>query len=139
VPHEVAAKPHPLAVAARSHSRQELRRRRRDVMAVLAATAILSLFGALLTGSAFVIFLQVMADMALAAYIYLLARATGALARAGQVSLGARAGGLPVVMPAADFGKSGYLRARALRGGGWQEASYGDFGSYASLAVTRGH
>ena len=64
--------PSALAAAAHSHTCQEVRRRRRDVDFRPGRGRFLSLFAALLTGSAVVVFLQVLVDVALVSYIYLL-------------------------------------------------------------------
>jgi hypothetical protein len=64
--------PTPLAAAAASYKRAEMRRRRRDILTVLSATAVVTLGGAVLSRSTFVIALQVLCDLALAAYVWLL-------------------------------------------------------------------
>lgn len=65
----------PLAAAALSHRRMEMHRRRRDIVCVLAATAALCLLLAVLTGSALVMALQVVCDLALGGYVALLFKA----------------------------------------------------------------
>ncbi len=138
-PREVVERPVPLAAAARRHTRQEVRRRRRDVIFVLAVAALLSLCAAVLTGSAAVVFLQVLIDAVLATYIYLLARTTVAQSPAG--GSGVRPRGETFVQPSvstAPLARTRYMRTRLLVESDWQEPRYGDFGSYASLAVSRG-
>jgi hypothetical protein len=139
-PREMARRPVPLAVAARDHTRQELRRRRRDVIGVLCASALLTMFGAVLTGSVLVVLLQVLVDVVLVVYVYLLARATVGQGKGRQS--GFRAGSNGFVKPAMStvrLAGAGYIRARVPAGDDWHEPSYGDFGSYASLAISRGN
>ena len=133
-------RPVPLAAAARSHTRQELHRRRRDVIFVLAVAALLSLFAAVLTGSTAVVFLQVLTDMALVSYVYLLLTRTAGVQ--GKPSRpGIRARGNDVARPTMStvrLAGAGYVRANIFEPANWQEPSYGDFGSYASLAISQG-
>lgn len=78
---------------------------------MLALAALATLFAAVATGSVAVVLLQVVIDMVLAVYLYLLVRPP---ARARRVARPA---------PPAEVAQ-GY-------------GGYGDFGSYASLAVSR--
>jgi hypothetical protein len=134
-------RPVPLAAAARSHTRQELHRRRRDVIFVLAVAALLSLFAAVLTGSTAVVFLQVLIDLALVTYVYLLlTRTAGIQGKASRP--GARALGNGFVRPTMStvrMASTGYVRATVFGPADWQEPAYGDFGSYASLAISQGN
>ncbi|HET9058449.1 MAG TPA: hypothetical protein VFN61_00900 [Acidimicrobiales bacterium] len=75
VPVGSAGQPVPLAAAAASYRRMEMRKRRRDVLCVLAGGSVLTLLLAVLTGSAWVIALQVICDFALGGYVALLFRA----------------------------------------------------------------
>jgi len=139
VPEEFAGPPVPLAAAARSHSRQELRRRRRDVMAVLALAALVSLFAAVLTGAAVLVVLQVLIDLVLGIYVYLLARATGGQAKAGRPTLaGAHRFSSPAISTLRLAGAT-YMQPPVPAGADWAEPSYGDFRSYASLANSQGN
>ena len=139
-PGEVVERPVPVAAAARRHTRQEVRRRRRDVIFVLAVAALLSLCAAVLTGSAPVVFLQVLIDVALVTYLYLLARTTVTPSSADNSGVRPRASALArPSMSTVRMAGAGYMRTRLLVESDWQEPSYGDFGSYASLAVSRGN
>lgn len=108
---ELNPPPPPLTVAARSHTRQGIRRRRQEVVVMLALAALATLFAAVATANVAVVLLQVVIDMVLAVYLYLLVRPP---ARARRVARPA---------PPAEVAQ-GY-------------GGYGDFGSYASLAVSR--
>ena len=102
-----------LAAAAHSHTCQEVRRRRRDVIFVLAVAALLSLFAALLTGSALVVFLQVLVDVALVTYIYLLlTRTAGGQSKTTSLGTRGRDGGFvkPTISTARLAGAN-YVRA----------------------------
>jgi hypothetical protein len=137
---EMVGPPVPLAAAARTRNRQELHRRRRDVIAVLAVAALVSLFAAVLTGSALLVVVQVLTDLVLVAYIYLLARTTGGQARAARPTLAGRGNGLgqhPV--STVRLAGASYMPGRVVVDGDWPEPSYGDFGSYANLAMSRGN
>jgi hypothetical protein len=138
-PREPVTRPVPLKAASRTHTCQELRRRRRDVVFVLAVAALLSLFAAVLTGSTLVIFVQVLVDLSLVTYVYLLlTRTAGAQRTAGGP--GFRARGNSFVSPAlstARLAGAGSLRANVFGTARWNEPSYGDFGSYASLAISQ--
>ena len=140
-PREPVARPVRLAAAAHSHTCQEVRRRRRDVIFVLAVAALLSLFAALLTGSALVVFLQVLVDVALVSYIYLLLTRTAG-GQGKTTSPGTRGPDRSFVKPTistARLAGANYVRADIFGPPDWEEPSYGDFGSYASLAMSRGN
>lgn len=92
---EMVGPPVPLTAAARTRNRQELRRRRRDVIAVLALAALVSLFAAVLTSSALFVVLHVLIDLALVTYVYLLARTSGGPAKASRPSFVERGTALP--------------------------------------------
>jgi hypothetical protein len=149
VPEEIVGPPVPLAAAARHHSRQELRRRRRDVMAVLALAALVSLFAAVLTGSAVLVLLQLLIDLVLGIYVYLLARATGGQAKAGRPTLVAGANRLAKPMSTLRLAGATYMQPHVPAEADWADAdwgeadwaepSYGDFRSYASLANSQGN
>jgi hypothetical protein len=139
-PREMVNRPVPLAAAARDHTREELRRRRRHVIGTLGAAALLTLFAAVLTGSVMVALLQVFIDVALVAYVYLLARATAGPGKGSQSGFRPRSNGF--VKPAVStvrLAGTGYMRGHVLAGNELHEPSYGDFGSYASLAISQGH
>ncbi len=139
-PAQMVRRPAPLAVAARDHTRQELHRRRRDVIAVLCVSALLTLFGAVLTGSVLVVMLQVLVDVVLVVYICLLARATVGPSKVRQAGFRARGNGfVKPAMSTVRLAGAGYIRGHVPPGDDWQEPSYGDFGSYASLAISRGN
>lgn len=145
------------ALAAPLPARQlEVRRRRRDVLSVLSALVLLSLLAAFLTGSLVAFCLQGFTDLVLATYAYMLVRTTKAQ-RSGPSQLLASAerslvpsdggGALRKVehldeVAASDyddddvFDVRGYVPVHALAPRRW-ESSYGDFGSYASLAMAR--
>jgi hypothetical protein len=144
-PSEPVARPVRLAAAAHSHTCQEVRRRRRDVIFVLAVAALLSLFAAVLTGSALVVFVQVLVDVALVTYVYLLlTRTAGGQSKTAPSASRDRDRGF--VKPAISTARTSTARlagANHVRGDifgppDWEEPSYGDFGSYASLAMSRG-
>jgi len=140
-PREPVARPVRVAAAAHSHTCQEVRRRRRDVIFVLAVAALLSLFAAVLTGSALVLLLQVLVDVALVTYVYLLLTRTAG-GQSKTMAPGVRGGGRSFVNPAistARLAGVNYVRADIFGSPNWEEPSYGDFGSYASLAISRSH
>jgi hypothetical protein len=139
-PRQMVRRPVPLAVAARDHTRQELRRRRRDVITILSVSALLTLFGAVLTGSALVVLLQVLVDVVLVVYVCLLARATVGQGKGRQAGFRTRSHGfVRPAMSTVRLAGAGNIRAHVPPGDDWQEPSYGDFGSYASLAISRGN
>ena len=129
VPEETVGPPVRVAAAARTHSRQELHRRRRDITAGLALAALVSLFAAVLTGSALVVVLQLLTDLAFGAYVYLVARTMGGRARADRLP--------PPGRSTVRRSRDGHRRGQVLADGEWAEPSYGDFGSYANLAISR--
>jgi hypothetical protein len=131
IPEETVGPPVRLTAAARIHSRQELHRRRRDITAGLALAALMSLFAAVLTGSALVVGLQILTDLVLGAYVYLLARTMGGRLRANRLA--------PPAVPTVRRARDGYRQGQVLADGDWAEPSYGDFGSYANLAISRGN
>ena len=141
-----------LLAASRKYQRMETRRRRRDVLSVLMGTVLVTLAVALVTGSAVVLCFQLVADVMLAAYVYMLVRTSGASSDAREL----RARSAREDPRAAGVGHEGYdqivaglgrpeLQAVPTgRGPGYQharpthwQASYGDFGSYAELALAR--
>jgi hypothetical protein len=140
---EMVGPPVPLTAAARTRNRQELRRRRRDVIAVLALAALVSLFAAVLTSSALFVVLHVLIDLALVTYVYLLARTSGGPAKASRPSFVERGDSVappPVsTVSTVRLGGASYIRGRTLVDVDWSEPSYGDFGSYAELAMSRGN
>ena len=139
-----------LLMAARNHQRQELRRRRRDVLSVLAGAVVVSSLAVALTGSSALLYLQLVIDLALASYVYLLAKTARAhpnvrelrpaAATADRVVL--RAGDddpaeLEPAGPGARAARASYGGSRQQAGQHRWEASYGDFDSYAELALAR--
>jgi hypothetical protein len=138
-PREPVSRPVPLAAAARTHTHHEVRRRRRDVIFVLAVAALLSLFAAVLTGSTLVIFLHVLVDLSLVTYVYLLLTRTAGAQRT-MSGPGFRDRGNSFVSPpisAARLAGARSVRANVFGSADWNEPSYGDFGSYASLAISQ--
>jgi len=105
--------PATLQAAVKSHRRLEIRRRRRDVLSVLAGAVVLSALVALVTGSAAVLYFQLSTDVVLATYVYMLVKATSS--------------------PAARVVRREPAGARRQRWPG----NYGDFGSYSELATAR--
>ncbi|MGC8627327.1 MAG: hypothetical protein ACP5VR_07185 [Acidimicrobiales bacterium] len=105
--------PATLQAAAKSYRRLEARRRRRDVLSVLAGAVVLSALVAVVTGSAAVLYFQLSTDVVLAAYVYMLVKATSSSAARGvrRAPVGARRQHWP--------------------------SGYGDFGSYSELATAR--
>lgn len=94
--------PGPLAAAAASHKRMEMRRRRRDILCALSGCAVLTMLLAALTGSAGFIVLQLLFDLALAGYVALLFRTVasrGAYAAAGARYAAPRRSVLPSIAP----------------------------------------
>jgi hypothetical protein len=134
-------RPDRVAAAARSHTRQEVQRRRRDVIFVLAVAALLSLFAAVLTGSTVVIFLQVVVDLVLVTYVYLLfTRTAGVPDKAIRTTVRPRRDDIAdPAIPTVRMARANYVRANVFASANWQEPSYGDFGSYASLAISQSH
>jgi hypothetical protein len=149
--------PTPLAAAALCHKRMEVRRRRRDVLAVLSAAVALTLAVSVLTWSNIAWALQGACDIALCGYLYLLVRATRSKAQAavGHFVAPVRAAVLDEELLldlrpfAAEVARrrpeprpevAAYVPAHALRSAqrassGAGAESYGDFDSYASLAL----
>ena len=129
--------PPQVAAAAAIHKRSELRRRRRDVLTLLAVVATITLFAAVLSGSAVALAFQVSSDLALAAYVYLLSwagRARGATAYVPRSRLyrpPAPSMGYELHAPAR---RQVRVPARTRAPAGASASSYGDFDSYASLA-----
>ena len=132
-----AALPPQVAAAAAINKRSELRRRRRDVLTLLAVVAVITLFAAVLSGSAVALAFQISSDLALAAYVYLLSYAGRARAPVSYVPRSSR-----YRPPASLVGYQLHTSApRQLRGPARARAQvgapgslYGDFDSYASLA-----
>ncbi len=149
-PYDAANNSDTLLVAARTHKRQELQRRRRDVIEVLVATVLLSMLVALLTRSALALCLQAFTDLALLSYVLVLIRRTRVQHGPGHPGLAARAerwveptSSDRSLSDAAEIGEVDEVSdveyipehdGRALRR---LESGYGDFGSYASLAGSR--
>jgi len=132
------------AAAARLQKREELRRRRRDVVEVLLAMVLLSLLVALLTHSALAFCLQAFADIVLAAYVVVLIRTTRVQRTGGRPGLADKAGRwarpsaqASQLSGAGHLDRTGYAPTNGEVAGGWEQPSYGDFDSYASLAVPR--
>jgi|SRR5579875_267830 hypothetical protein len=67
--------PPQVAFVAAAHRRDEVRRRRRDVLALLAGVTVLTLVAAVASGSAVAMAFQGAADIALVGYVYLLSSA----------------------------------------------------------------
>jgi hypothetical protein len=134
-------RPDRVAAAARNHTRQEMQRRRRDIIFVLAVAALLSLFAAVLTGSTVVILLQLLVDVVLVTYVYLLfTRAAGVQDRPNRPAARPRRDGpADPAVSTVRLARSNYVRASVFEPADWQEPSYGDFGSYASLAISQSH
>ncbi|HTV11373.1 MAG TPA: hypothetical protein VME20_05865 [Acidimicrobiales bacterium] len=155
--------PSPALVAAASwHKRLEVRRRRRDVLLMLFAAVVVTIVAAVLSHSVVALGVQALCDVALACYLCLLFRATRArrplieAKRSREPRLyvedlllapppGPRASVLesPSLLIGAQFEQE-YVPAHAThrqapRRRAVQEAeeSYGDFDSYASLALVR--
>ena len=144
-----------LLAASRKYQRMETHRRRRDVLSVLFGTVLVTLAVLLVTASVVALCLQVGADVMLAAYVYMLVKTSGASSNARELRAGrAReervreeprawavgyerydevtvAHARPELQPA-HVGPG--LRHASPRH--WQ-ASYGDFESYAELALAR--
>jgi hypothetical protein len=134
-----------------------MQRRRRAVVGALLAVVVVTLLGALLTGAVVALVLQAFFDVALLTYMYLLIRATSS-ARAARAGLGQAARrsrgdqlGAPVPVPAAAAelpavteGIARHVPLHALPSS-WRAfsptrrpaPSYGDFDSYASLALAQ--
>jgi hypothetical protein len=129
--------PPQVAAVAAINKRSELRRRRRDVLTLLAVVATVTLFAAVLSGSTVAIAFQVSSDLALAAYMYLLSwagRARGATAYVPRSRLyrpPAPSMGYELHAPARRQVRA---RARTRAPAGASASLYGDFDSYASLA-----
>jgi hypothetical protein len=140
-PAKPVVRPDRLTAAARNHTRLEVQRRRRDVIFVLAVAALLSLFAAVLTGSTVVIFLQVLVDLVLVTYVYLLVTRTvsvpGRAVRPGLREYGDRLVGPPT--STVRLARANYVRGNVFGPDDWQEPRYGDFGSYARLAISRSY
>jgi hypothetical protein len=190
-PKDIFGNPVSPATAARNHKREELRRRRRDVIEVLFALVLLSLLVALLTHSALAFGLQAVTDIVLFVYVLVLIRKTSVPRNVAQPGSGVAAGkwvqpgGYTGDLSAAGYPPSdgysnGYYSGGNGNGNGnhsngngnhsngngnhsngnhsnghsnghaggsseqpsygdfsYGEGSYGDFGSYASLAVSR--
>jgi hypothetical protein len=64
--------PPQVAVAVALHRRDEARRRRRDILAVLVGVMVVTLVAAVASGSAVALAFQAVADLALAGYMYLM-------------------------------------------------------------------
>jgi hypothetical protein len=164
----IASATAPLAAVALCHKRAQLRRRRRDTLSVLLGAVLVTMAAAFVTRSAVALAAQVLCDLALASYVYLLVRAARANAGAAPVRrkavavqpsafgpgwspayAGSPATEAPVRLRAelqeAEAPVTGYVPAHALRqvdlrvvaneADDYAEASYGDFDSYASLAL----
>lgn len=153
------ALPRQVAVAAAVNKRCELRRRRRDVLVMLAGASVVTLLAAVFSGSSVALAFQVSSDLALAAYVYMLSSASKARVAPGSAarpasyrsSYGpsyrapspprrasvpwqpARLASAPERVPA-YHGFYGDLDTRVPVGAGAARGSYGDFDSYASLA-----
>ncbi len=157
-PKDVFGDPVSVAAAARNHKREELRRRRRDVIEVLFAMVLLSLLVALLTHSALAFGLQAVVDIVLFVYVLVLIRTTSVQRSGGRASVGAKAGSsVPTAALSTQISTASYVPANGHTNGqanghtngqanghtnghtngGWEQPSYGDFESYASLAVSR--
>jgi hypothetical protein len=124
VPVGNAGQPAPLAAAAASYRRMEMRRRRRDVLCILAGGSALTLLVAVLTGSAWVIALQVISDFALGGYVALLFRALMANSAAFAPSVGRLDGRsarpavatLPQVLAPEGYDDTDYFASAVLTG-----------------------
>jgi hypothetical protein len=149
-PYDAANNSDTLLVAARTHKRQELQRRRRDVIEVLVATVLLSMLVALLTRSALALFLQAFTDLALLSYVFVLIRRTRVQHGPGYPGLAARAerwvettssdrpySGAVEIGETAEISDVEYTPDHDGRAVRRMESGYGDFGSYASLAGSR--
>lgn len=77
-----ASLPRQVAVVAALHKQAELRRRRRDVLSLLAAATLVTLIAVVLSGSAVALAFQVCADLFLGGYVFLLYSATRSRGRA---------------------------------------------------------
>ena len=140
-----SAVPHPVAVAAVAHKRSEIRRRRRDVLTLLAASAGITLIAALVSHSSIALAFQIFTDVSLAAYVYLLTSAGRGRAPSGYATRPAVYAQPPPAperprgrqrVPAVGTATQGYYRPtrRAPVGSAASPGVYGDFESYASLA-----
>lgn len=143
--------PTPLMAAALSHKRMELRRRRRDIISVLLVAVVVTVLAVVLTRSLTALAFQGASDVALTGYAYLLVRATRAevvrVPRPRFGGSGRRLSASPVgvppqlvaasVAPAAYDGQefSRYMPPHTLGRPAYSMRSYGDFDSYASLAL----
>lgn len=78
--------PHQVAVAAVAHKRDEIRRRRRDVLSLLAASAGITLVAALVSRSSIALAFQIFTDVSLVAYVYLLSSAGRGRSPSGYAS-----------------------------------------------------
>jgi hypothetical protein len=157
-PTDVFGNPVSPAVAARNHKREELHRRRRDVIEVLLAMVLLSLLVALLTHSALAYALQVVTDIVLFVYVLVLIRTTGGPRSLDRPGIGTAAGrwGRPAYstepsaagyVPAANGHSNGHqpnghqpngqANGNGHTDGSWEQPSYGDFsygqGSYGDF------
>lgn len=156
--YDPAAAPGPMVVPTGCLKRTEVRRRRRDVLSVLCALVVLSLAVALVTRAPVAMGSQVLCDLVLVAYGSLLVRAarspsaSGARARSAAYTLSA-ASPRPAAPEASPTWvapprrrpqpavTSSYVPAHASRRAvrraatGPDAESYGDFESYASLAL----
>jgi hypothetical protein len=151
-----------VSTAARNQKREELHRRRRDVIEVLFAMVLLSLLVALLTHSDLAFGLQAVTDVVLFVYVLVLIRKTGGQRSGARPGVGARAESWVRDSAFASHPSgngNGYSEANGHTDGhsnghtngygeeSWEQpgysdfsygqGSYGDFESYASLAVSR--
>lgn len=115
------------------NKRSELRRRRRDILAVLASAAVLTLLAALASGSSVALAFQVCSDLALAAYVYLLSNASRAKALPSYASRSAPYRPHPPTYRAAVPARRSERRPVPASVAA-SPAVYGDFDSYAKLA-----
>ncbi|HXW81649.1 MAG TPA: hypothetical protein VEJ84_19245 [Acidimicrobiales bacterium] len=173
-PKDIFGNPVSASAAARNQKREELHRRRRDVIEVLFALVLLSLLVALLTHSALAYGLQAVTDVVLFVYVLVLIRTTGGQRSGARSGTGAKASSwvpdstFATHLSANGNGHSsgngnGYSsgnghsnghanghsngHANGHAAGNWEQPSYGDFSygqgsygdfeSYASLAVSR--
>jgi hypothetical protein len=144
-----------LLAASRKYQRMEARRRRRDILSVLLGTVLVTLAVLLVTGSALALCSQLVADVVFAAYVYMLVKTSATSSNARELrARRARELRAREEAPSWAVGHEGYDRVVAglarpelqaapasptyqhARPQRWQ-ASYGDFESYAELALAR--
>lgn len=152
------ALPRQVAVAAAVNKRSELRRRRRDVLVMLAGTSGITLLAAVFSGSSVALAFQVSSDLALGAYVYMLSsagKARVAPAYAARSATYRRPDGPSYRVPSPRRASAAWqspgrarmperaaaypviyadLEGRVPVGAGASRGAYGDFDSYASLA-----